>query len=203
MRDGLVRGMMTASSFCKRSICRAALAFVFVAVAHSAPAQIIQGLQSRNNLSVYGTLPVNVTPDFGYYAPVLFGYSLGGYLQTPYLVGAEIRGQIQRRQNAQHQESALIGPRVAMRFGRIDPYVSFLIGAGNGWRFTEPPIVGVKQPKPIEDIGTQWTLVGGVDFKLNHHFSARVGEISYSKLYLKEWNLTPVNFTAGIVYRIN
>jgi hypothetical protein len=195
--------MMTASSFCRRSISRAALALVFAVVAYSAPAQIIQGLQSRSNLSVYGTLPANVTPDYGYYAPVLFGYSLGGFLQTPYFVGAEVRGQIQRRLNAQHQESALIGPRVAMHFGRLNPYASFLIGAGNGWRFLEPPILGAKQVKPIEDIGTQWTILGGVDFKLNHHFSARVGEVSFSKLYLKQWNLTPVNFTAGVVYRIN
>ncbi len=194
---------MTASSFCKRTICRAALALVFAALSHSAPAQIIQGLQSRNNLSIYGTLPVDVTPDFGYYAPVLFGYSFGGYLQTPYVIGAEIRGQVQRRQNAEHQEAALIGPRVAIRFGRLTPYASFLVGAGQGWRYRETPILGAKQPQPIQNIGTQWTILGGADFKLNHRFSARVGEVSYSKLYLKEWTLSPVNFTAGIVFRIN
>ena len=194
---------MKISSFCRRSWPRTALALLCVASACKAPAQIIQGLQPRNNLSVYGTLPVNVTPDFSYYAPVLFGYSLGGYLQTPHLIGAEIRGSIQRRENVEHQESALIGPRVAMRFGRLVPYSSFLVGAGNGWRFRQPPVAGQKHIKPIEDTGLQWTITGGVDYKLSHRFSVRVGEISYSKLYLKEWNLTPLNFTAGVVIRLN
>jgi len=174
-----------------------------LAAAGNAPAQLIPGLQPHKVLAVYGTLPTNVTPNFGYYGPVLFGYSLGGYLQTPYLVGAELRGQIQRRLNAEHQESALIGPRVALRFGRLMPYSTFLIGAGNGWRFRKPPIAGQKGIKPIEDTGMQWTLAGGLDYKVSHRISLRAGEFSYSKVYLKEWTLEPVNITAGVVIRLN
>jgi hypothetical protein len=29
-----------------------------------------------------------------------------------------------------------------------------------------------------------------------------MGEVSYSKLYLKNWDLTPVNLTAGVIWRI-
>src|SRR5271156_6026142 len=195
--------MMTASSFCKRSVFPAALALVFAAVSHSAPAQVIQGLQSRSNLSIFGTLPVNVTPDFGYYAPVLFGYQLGGFFQTRHLIGVEVRGTIQRRFNHQHQESALAGPRIALHYGPFSPYASVLGGAGNGWRYLNPPVSGARNPQPVEGLGGQWTIAGGLDFHPTHHLGIRLGEISYSKIDLNNWNLTPLNFTAGIVYRIN
>jgi hypothetical protein len=196
--------MMAAGFFCGHFLRRAALALLFSAAACGASAQIvIPGLVARPDISVYGTLPVNVTPDFGYFAPVLFGYSLGGFFQTQHLIGVEVRGSIQRRVNTQHQESALAGPRLAMHFGPFSPYVSVLGGAGNGWRYLNPPIVGVHNPQPLEGLGGQWTIAGGTDFHLSHHLGVRLGELSYSKVYLKNWNLTPLNFTAGVVYRIN
>jgi hypothetical protein len=195
--------MMTARSFCGRSLLRAAVALLFSAAGYSASAQIIPGLVAKPDISAYGTLPVNVSPDFGYYAPVLFGYQLGGFLQTRYLIGVEVRGSIQRRLNAQHQESALAGPRLALHYGPISPYVSILGGAGNGWRYLNPPLSGARNPQPVEGLGGQWTVAGGVDFHLTHHLGFRLGELSYSKNYLKDWNLTPLNFTAGVVYRIN
>ncbi len=196
-------GKIRNSSLYKRFCSVAAGALLSVAAVCPATAQIVSGLQPHNNISVYATFPTDVTPDFRYYAPVLFGYSIGGYLQTPYFVGLEVRGQIQRRENVQHQESALIGPRVAVRYGRFVPYGAFLIGAGNGWRFRHPPVAGQKFTKPVEDRGTQWTLAGGVDFKVSRRFSVRLGEVSYSHLSLKEWDLTPVNITAGVVFRLN
>ncbi len=168
-----------------------------------ASAQVIPGLVFRSDLSVFGSLPTNLTPDFAPFdSPVLFGYSLGGFYQSRHILGAEIRGSIQRRVNVQHQESALGGPRAALHFGRITPYTCFLFGAGNGWRFKNPPTPGEKVPKPFEGMGPQWTLVGGVDVHLSHHVAIRVGEISYSELYLKHWDLTPVNVTAGVVWRL-
>jgi hypothetical protein len=193
----------TAGSFGRQSLRRATLALMFSAAVCSASAQVIPGLNAKPDLSIYGTLPVNVTPDFGYYAPVLFGYQLGGFLQTQHLIGGEIRGTIQRRLNPEHQESILAGPRLALHFGPISPYISILGGAGNGGRYLNPPQKGGKNPQPIESLGGQWTIAGGVDFHLTHHFAARLGEISYSKNYLKDWSLTPLNFSAGVVYRIH
>lgn len=193
----------TASSFCGQSVRRGALALLFSAAACGASAQVIPGLNAKPDLSIFGTLPVNVTPDFGYYAPVLFGYQLGGFLQTQHLIGAEVRGTIQRRLNPQHQESILAGPRLALHYGPISPYISILGGAGNGWRYLNPPVTGVKNRQPVEGLGGQWTIAGGVDFHLTHHFAFRLGELSYSKNYLKNWSLTPLNFTAGVVYRIH
>jgi hypothetical protein len=185
-----------------RSILRAAVAFLLSTAACGAYAQI-PGLVAKPDLSIFGSLPANLTPDFGYYSPVVLGYSVGGFFQARQLIGVEVRGSIQRRLNAEHQESALVGPRLAFHFGPISPYASVLLGAGHGWRYLNPPVPGEVQPQPIAGIGGQWTLVGGADLHLSHHFAFRVGEISYSKLYLKDWNLTPVNVTAGVVYRFN
>lgn len=180
-----------------------AAALFFAASAGRASAQIIPGLVMRSDVSAFGTLPANLTPNFAPFdSPVLFGYSLGGFYQTRHVIGAEIRGSIQRRINAQHQESALAGPRAALHFGRITPYTSFLFGAGNGWRFADPPTPGEKVPKPIEGMGPQWTMLGGVDLHVTNHLAVRVGEVSYSKLYLKHWELSPVNVTAGLVWRL-
>ena len=171
--------------------------------ARVASAQVIPGLVFRSDLSAYGSLPTNFSPSFApFQSSVLFGYSIGGFYQSRHFVGAELRGSIQRRVNAQHQESALAGPRFALHFGRISPYSSFLFGAGQGWRFKNQPTPGERVPRPIPDIGPQWTLTGGVDFHVSHRLAIRVGEISYSELYLKNWDLTPVNFTAGVVWRL-
>jgi hypothetical protein len=194
---------MTTRSCCRQSLLRAAVAFLFSVAVCSASAQVVPAFGGKPDLSVFGTLPVNVTPDFGYFAPVLFGYQLGGFLQTRHVFGLEIRGTIQRRFNTQHQESALGGPRFALHYGPFAPYVSVLGGGGNGWRYLNPPIVGVRNVQPLEDLGLQWTVAGGVDFHVNRHLRLRVGELSYSKNYLKNWNLTSLNFTAGLVYRIN
>jgi hypothetical protein len=194
---------MTAHSWCRQSLLRAAVALVFSVAACSASAQVVPAFGGKPDISVFGTLPVNFTPDFGYFAPVLFGYQLGGFVQTRHVFGIEIRGTIQRRANTQHQESALGGPRFALHYGPFAPYVSVLGGGGNGWRYLNPPIVGIKNPQPLEGLGPQWTVVGGVDFRMSHRWRARLGEISYSKNYLKNWNLTSLNFTAGLVYRIN
>lgn len=181
----------------------AALVYLLTGSGYRAAAQMIPGLKATPNLSAYFTVPANVTPAYRYFGtPAVFGYSLGGYLQPPHFVGAEIRGQIQRRMNAEHQESVQAGPRFAMRFGRFVPYVDVLAGAGNGWRYADPPVIGVKPPKPVEGLGGEWTILGGLDIKLARHVSIRAGEIAYSKIYLKDWNLTPLNITAGVVYRI-
>jgi hypothetical protein len=195
--------MMTGLHVRRQSILRAALALLLLAAPCGASAQYIPGLVAKPDISIFGSLPANLTPNFGYYSPVVFGYSVGGFYQTRQLIGVEVRGSIQRRLNAQHQESALVGPRVALHFGHISPYISLLGGAGHGWRYLNPPATGKVQPQPIAGIGGQWTLLGGADFHMNHHLAFRVGEISYSKLYLKNWNLTPLNITAGVVYRIN
>jgi hypothetical protein len=188
----------------KLSLLRIALSLLCATALHNASAQTVPGLYARPDISTFAAMTANVTPNFGYFGtPAVLGYTVGGYIQTRSLVGFELRGSIQRRLNAEHQESILTGPRFALHYGPFYPYISTLVGAGNGWHFKGPPIVGVKAPKPVEGAGPQWTLLGGVDMHFNHHFAFRLGEVSYSQIYLKRWTLTPLNLTAGVVYRIN
>lgn len=198
---------MASIAFRGSSCLRIALALVVSACASSASAQIVRvapALYAKPALAIFGSPTANITPNFpSYGTPLVLGYTLGGYLQTTHIIGLELRGTIQRDLNAEHQESAVGGVRFGLPHGRFSPYVSALGGYGNGWRFRVAPVEGIKPPKPIEGNGPQWTIVGGADYHLTHHFAVRLGEISYSTLYLKNWNLTPLNVSAGFVYRIN
>jgi len=194
--------MMTANSFCNHSLLRAALVLLLTAAAYSASAQVIPGLRWTPDISAFGTFTA-VKPDVGYYGdPAVYGYSAGGFWQTRHIVGVEVRGSILRLGGLEHEESALAGPRFAMHFGRISPYVSVLGGAGNGWRWSTPPVSGGPRPRIVEGLGPQWSVLGGLDVKLSRHIVFRTGELSYSKIYLKDWNLTPLNVTTGIVFRL-
>jgi hypothetical protein len=186
-----------------RCLCYATLILVILGLPACSTAQVVPALQEPLNLSTYFTLPVDITPAYRYVGtPAVAGYSIGGYLQPQRFVGAELRGQIQRRLNAEHQESIQAGPRFTLHFGHLAPYFDVLGGAGNGWRYRDPPAIGKKAPKPLEGLGGEWTVLSGLDVKLFHRFSIRAGEVSYSKIYLKNWSLTPLNISAGAVYRI-
>jgi hypothetical protein len=73
------------------------------------------------------------------------------------------------------------------------------VGVGNAWSRNLPG----KPPLIIEDVGLQWSVLGGVDFRLAHHLRLRVGELGYSKIYLPTRTLTALTASAGLVYRIN
>ena len=119
--------------------------------------------------------------------------------QTRRLLGVEVRGSILKWGSDQHEESALAGPRAAKHFGRLTPYACGLVGAGNAWSRNLPG----KPPFIIEAVGFQWSILGGVDVRLAHHFRLRVGELAYSQIYLAGRTLNALNASAGLVYRIN
>jgi hypothetical protein len=196
---------MTAKNhFClKNYLLRTALVLLSSTAAYSASAQVIPALRSFPRISVFGTF-TGVKPDHEYYGDLaVSGVTVGGFLQTRHLVGVELRGSVMRWGGLEHEESVLAGPRVAMHFGRISPYVSLLGGEANAWRWNNPPIKGEPNPKLDEGLGPQWSTIGGLDVHLSQHFVFRVGELSYSKTYLKNWTMTPYTASAGFVYRIN
>jgi hypothetical protein len=195
---------MTANSFCRSSLLRTALALLFSASACAASAQVmVPGLISAPNISAFGTFTA-VKPDFGYYGDLaVYGISLGGFVQTRHVIGAEVRGALLRSGGIEHEESALAGPRLALHFARISPYVSILGGVANAWRWSHPPNTGEPPPRMLGGFGPQWSVLCGLDVHLNHHIVFRTGELSYSKTYVKAWTLNPLTASAGIVYRIN
>jgi hypothetical protein len=188
---------------CKNLFVCAGLALLFWVSTNSASAQVsFPGLHSDPHLSLFGTF-TNVKPDYQYYGDyAAVGFTSGAFLQTSHILGWEGRGSITRWQGLEHEETLLAGPRASLHFGRISPYVSFLGGVANGWRWQTPRLSGQPEPKLVEGFGPQWSTVGGLDVHLSGRFVLRVGEISYSKTYLSNWALTPISASAGFVYRL-
>jgi hypothetical protein len=171
--------------------------------AYSASAQVIPALRSVPRISVFGIF-TEVKPDHQYYGDfAVSGVTVGGFLQTRHLIGVEIRASVMRWGGLEHEESALVGPRFAPHFGRISPYLSVLGGEANAWRWNNPVHTGQPMPKLEEGLGPQWSAISGIDVLLSQHLVLRVGELSYSKTYLKNWTMTPLTASAGFVYRIN
>jgi hypothetical protein len=195
--------MMTANSFCSRSLRGGVLVLLFSAAAYSASAQVVPGMRTPPNISLFGTFTA-VKPNTSSYGDfAVYGFSAGGFLQLRHLVGVEVRGSLQRSQGLEHQESALAGPRFAMHFGHISPYVSVLGGVANAWRWSRPPVSGQPWPQLYGGFGPEWSVVGGLDVHLTRHMVMRMGEVSYSKIYLKDWNATPLGVGAGLVFRLD
>jgi hypothetical protein len=177
--------------------------FLLATTAYRSPAQVIPAFRTPLNISIFGTF-TDVKPNKEYFTDLaVYGFSAGGYLQTRHVLGVEIRGSITRWGGGQHEESALGGPRAALHVGNFSPYVGVLGGGGNAWSWNYRRTTELPPPRKLEDTGLQWTALGGLDVHIRHRISLRIGEVSYSRLYVKGKTITPVGASAGIVYRIN
>jgi hypothetical protein len=186
----------------KNSLLRTALVLLLSAVAYSGSAQVIPQMKAPPRISVFSTY-TSLKPDYQYYGDfAASGVTLGAFFQTRHVLGLEARGSVLRWGGQEHEESALAGPRFSMHFGRVSPYLCILGGEANAWRWDGPRHTGQPEPKLDEALGPQWSTVGGLDIYLQHRFVIRMGEISYSKTYLKGWTMTPLTASAGIVYRL-
>jgi hypothetical protein len=184
----------------KHSLVWIAVVFFFWTATHGASAQVVQASRSGPDLSIFATF-TDAKPDFHQYNDfAVYGFSLGGFVQTRHVIGLEIRGSILRWGGSDHEESGLAGPRATLHFGRISPYASVLVGAANAWSFSNPSGEG-QQRRGVEGVGFQWALLGGVDVRVKRNISLRVGELGYSKIYEQSKTLTPLYASAGIVYR--
>jgi hypothetical protein len=176
----------------------ASLAFLFQFIAPVAYGQVGPSVTTAANLSAFGDFSWGHS-DWGPQA--IYGYTLGGFLQSSHFIGVEIRGSALSFGGPDHQYSALGGPRVAIRLKRFTPYLVGLGGVGHArW---QGEINGQLDPNANESgIGAEWSVVGGVDFYMRHHISLRLGEVSYSKIYVLQHGLTPLTYSAGITYRL-
>jgi hypothetical protein len=168
-----------------------------------ATGQVMPVLRVPLRLSVFGTF-TDAKPHLHYYADGLtWGFTTGGIMQLPRFGGVELRGSMLRSGSYSHQESALIGPRLAMHIFHMSPYGSLLFGEGNARWQSNPPRKSLPPPRLDEDHGFQWAIVAGVDFHLRNRVSLRVGELSFSKIYTPSKTLTPFSASTGLVFRIN
>lgn len=195
--------MMTAKHFCSGFLLRTSVALLLSAVGSTVSAQVVPTFRAIGNLSAFGTV-TTLKPDVGYYSnDAVYGITLGGFLQPRHFPGIETRGLLLRSGGIEHEEAALIGPRFTRHFGIVSPYVSVLGGLANAWRWSNPPNPGLPPPRMLGGFGPQWSVVGGLDVRLDHHWLVRVGEVSYGKTYTGNWTLTPLTFGAGLVLRLN
>jgi hypothetical protein len=192
---------MTKLSPCiKQNVYRAAGGMLLSLAAHCAFAQAVPPVQYGPHVSTFSEFTAG-KPDFGNYGDLaVYGFTVGGFTETPHILSLEMRGSILRSAGYDHAEAALVGVRVPLHFARVSPYLSLLGGGGHVWWYSNAPNKG---PKPVQKsgLGPQLTAVGGFDVYVNRRLSLRVGELSYSDVIVGSRTLTSLTASAGIIYR--
>jgi hypothetical protein len=167
----------------------------------SAQAQVVvPGLRFGSSIAGFGTF-TGIKPNYQYFTDnAVYGFTIGGYLQTRSIIGVEIRGSVAKWGSVQHEEAALAGPRAALHLGRFSPYVGILGGGGHVWIAQNHPLPGHERISTAA-LGPQWTVLGGIDVHFLHKWSIRAGELTYSRVYTDHETVRPLGASAGIVYR--
>lgn len=192
--------MTKSSPSIKQSIYRAAGALFLSLTAHSAFAQVVPVARYGPRISTFTEFTVG-KPDFGNYGDwAVYGFTMGGFTQSSGILGTEVRGSILRWGGYDHTESALFGPRVSLHFARFSPHLSLLGGGAHSWWYSNAPNKGPK-PTMKSGVGPQWMIAGGIDVYMNRSVSLRVGELSYSNVYVGSRTLEGLTASGGIVYR--
>ncbi|MDQ1692936.1 MAG: hypothetical protein QOH85_471 [Acidobacteriaceae bacterium] len=185
----------------KRNLYRAAGVLLLPLAANTVSAQVAPPVKYGPAISVFGTL-TEAKPDFGFYNDLpVYGFTVGGFTDTPRLMGYEWRGSMFRTGGVLHQETALAGVRFAVHSKRFSPYLSVLGGGSHSWYMTNFPHKNL--PKPVLKVGTglEWSAVSGVDVYMTRTISLRVGELSYGNVFVGTRTLTSLTASAGVVYR--
>jgi hypothetical protein len=170
---------------------------------YRASAQAIPVFRVPIRFSAFGTY-TEVKPHWNYYDDrAVMGFTVGGIMQLPRLGGLEARGSMLRFGGLSHQESALVGPRLAVHLFHLTPYGALLVGEGNSWWWSNPANRKLPPPRLLEAHGFEWSLVAGLDIHIHRRISLRVGELSYSRLYTPLRNMTPITASSGLVFRID
>jgi hypothetical protein len=184
----------------QQNLYRAAGLLLLTPAAHGAFAQVAPPVRYSPHVSTFTEFTTG-KPDFGNYGDwAVYGFTMGGFTESSRILGSEVRGSILRSGGYDHEETALVGPRAALHFARVSPYLSLLGGGGHSWWYSNAPNKG---PKPTMKVGVglQWTVVSGIDVYMSPRVSLRVGELSYSNVYIGSRTLTALTASAGVVYR--
>jgi hypothetical protein len=192
--------MTKSSPSVKTNIYRAAGALLVLLAAHSACAQVAPPVRYGPHLSTFTEFTVG-KPDFGNYGDwAVYGFSMGGFTESPHILSLELRGSMLRSGGWDHTESALFGVRAPLHFARVSPYLSLLGGGAHTWWYSNAPNKGPK-PTMKSGVGPQLTAVAGFDLYVNRSISVRVGELSYSDVIVGSRTMTSLTASGGIVYR--
>ncbi len=157
-----------------------------------AGAQVIPAMRRPPNFRVFGTATSGYSDGNN-----STGFTLGGYMQTRDVWGFELRGAFLHWATNEFRYDAVGGPRVALHFGRLSPYGAAMGGEGHVVKRKDGPKSAFES-----NSGGEWKVLGGVDFYAGHHFSVRLGEISYTTAYVLSQGISSVDFSSGFVYHI-
>ena len=160
-----------------------------------ASGQVVAAGRLPPRLAVFGTY-THVQPNIGKPNNVpVWGGTVGGYMQTSYILGLDLRGSITRWGGREHQESILFGPRARFRVSHFSAYVEALGGPAHSW---QPNIEGSYHV--VDKISADITGIGGVDVQVRHRISLR-GEAAYSRIFRNDpASLNALSLSAGVVY---
>lgn len=128
-----------------------------------------------------------------------YGHALGGsggfILEHSRLVALDFRGVMVTGRVPLHTFIAEAGPRVAPRYGRLQPYAEVLGGLGHS-----EYVVPLGSDLPSRGFGATWTIAAGLDLRLKCGLEWRVAEYSYNHIYAGT-GVSPTIFDTGVVYR--
>lgn len=192
------RDMLPGKAMTARNLGQAVGALMFLFAPWIGHAQVGPAMRIPLSVHLFGTSTAGISSGPNANNTGSLGYSLGGFIQTPHVFGAEVRGSYLRWGSDQQRFDALGGFRAARHYSRFSPYGVVLAGIGH-------PIIrtnGPKSPQESND-GFEWKLGGGVDLYSGRHWSLRAGEVSYSIVYaLPGRSISSFDFSGGIVYHI-
>jgi hypothetical protein len=151
-------------------------------------------------LGIYGTA-IFQQPTFNDAGARVRGIAVGGYLQSRFHVGIDVRAIALQKVGYYHQFSLLAGPRIVFHFAHFEPYGSFDVGDSRESERLEPTAANGYS---IEAHSTKfgWCGFGGLDIRVVPHVSLRLPEVSYSDIYTEGGKNKSVTYGAGVVLRL-
>lgn len=172
----------------------------FILAQAGARAQVAPALHLPPDVGIFGTYTI-AQPTVGGAFNTVSGVTTGAYLRPQSLLGVELRGVFLRWTGYDHEYAALIGPRASFYLGRFSVYGALEVGPGRAWRVVETNQNGSVK-LAAHSAGFEWSLIGGADLNLKHHWNLRVGELSFSNIYASGQVRKPLNYSFGLVYRL-
>jgi hypothetical protein len=169
-------------------------------MAAGASGQVVSPLHRPTNLGIYGEATFQ-QPSFSDVADRVRGITVGGYLQSRFHIGIDVRAVALQKVAYYHEFSILAGPRVAFHFAHLEPYGSFDVGDSRESERLEPTAANGYSTE-TRSTKFRWCGLGGVDIHVLPHLSLRLPEVSYSDLYTEGGTNRSVTYGGGLVVRL-
>jgi hypothetical protein len=186
-----------------KAIKRLALPFtLFVFSASTAMTQVVPAATPGPNISLFGDFSAEKLGSNTYqYGTLVYGATLGGFIQFRRFIGLEARGGLLRSGSQLHRNTALVGPRVVFSHNRFRFDGVFLVGLSHAGYIHQPITPGPGGYLIGDGINTALELAGGVDYRVTHRLYWEIGDIGYNHIFVQSGE-GGVTFSTGLVVRL-